>query len=171
MGSVCHNEIITMYFTAFFTLAINFINLCFDNFTMQGKTTSMLKACIFPKSITKWGGIFKSMNCAIFSCIWSNIYANHVETHFWWFKCHQMGRYPRTYLPTLKLTFSSRLHKSSDPLFLLPHFAIKACRTDFVYSIHFCFSFYCACASFNHKLIYLYALLEMEKGGAPLFLK
>ena len=37
------------------------------------KRTSMLKASIFPKSITKWGGIFKSMNCAIFSCICSKL--------------------------------------------------------------------------------------------------
>ena len=57
----------------------------------------------------------------------------------------------------------SRLHKSSDPLSLLPNFAIKACRIDSVYSIYFWFSFYCACTSFNHKLMYLYALLEMEK--------
>ena len=26
----------------------------------------MLKACIFPKSLTKWGRSFKSMNCGIF---------------------------------------------------------------------------------------------------------
>ena len=44
--------------------------------------TSMLKACIFPKSLTKWGGIFKIMNCAIFSCICSHRYVNHVETNF-----------------------------------------------------------------------------------------
>ena len=30
------------------------------------KRTSMLKACIFPKSLIKWGGIFKNMNCAFF---------------------------------------------------------------------------------------------------------
>ena len=65
----------------------------------------------------------------------------------------------------------SRLHKSSDPLNLLPSFAIKAGKIDFVYSIYFRFSFYCACASFNHKLMYLCALSEMENGGAPLFLK
>ena len=64
----------------------------------------------------------------------------------------------------------SRLHKSCDPLSSLPNFAITACRIDFVYSIYFWFSFYCACTSFNHKLMYLYVLLEMEKGGAPLFL-
>ena len=60
---------------------------------------------------------------------------------------------------------------SSDPLSLLHNFAIKACRIDFVYNIYFWFSFYCACASFNHKLMYLYVLSEMEKGGAHLFLK
>ena len=67
----------------------------------------------------------------------------------------------------------SRLHKSSDPLALLPSFAIKACKIDFVYSIYFwfSFSFYCARTSFNHKLMYLCALSGMEKGGAPLFLK
>ena len=65
----------------------------------------------------------------------------------------------------------SRLHKSSDPLTLLPNFAIKTCRIDCVYSIYFWFSFYCACVSFYHKLMYLYALSEMEKGGAPLFFK
>ena len=30
--------------------------------------TSMLKACIFPKRLTKWGGIFKSINCEFLSC-------------------------------------------------------------------------------------------------------
>ena len=28
--------------------------------------TSMLKVCIFPKSLTTWGGIFKSINCDFF---------------------------------------------------------------------------------------------------------
>ena len=28
--------------------------------------TSMLNACIFPKSLTEWGGIFKSINCELF---------------------------------------------------------------------------------------------------------
>ena len=28
--------------------------------------TSMLKACIFPKSVTKWDGIFKSISCDFF---------------------------------------------------------------------------------------------------------
>ena len=65
----------------------------------------------------------------------------------------------------------SRLHKSSGPLSLLLNFVIQACRIDCVYSNYFWFSFYCACASFYHKLMYLYALSEMEKGGAPLFLK
>ena len=54
--------------------------------------TSMLKARIFPKRLTKWGGIFKSINCEFLSCIWSNRYVNHVKTNFWWFKYHQMGR-------------------------------------------------------------------------------
>ena len=57
----------------------------------------------------------------------------------------------------------SSLHESSDPLSLLPNFVIKACRIDLVYSIYFWFSFYCACASFFHRLMYLYALSEMEK--------
>ena len=35
----------------------------------------------------------------------------------------------------------SRLHKSSDPLYLLSNSAIKACRIDFVYSIYFGFLF------------------------------
>ena len=30
------------------------------------KRTSMLKVCIFPKSLTKLGGIFKSINCDFF---------------------------------------------------------------------------------------------------------
>ena len=53
----------------------------------------------------------------------------------------------------------------------MPIFAIKACRIDFVYSIYFWFSFDCVSASFNHELMYLYALPEMEKGDAPLFSK
>ena len=65
----------------------------------------------------------------------------------------------------------SRLHKSSDPLSLLPNFAIKACKIDFVCSIYFWFSFYCLCASFNYKSMYLYALSDMETGGTPLFVK
>ena len=65
----------------------------------------------------------------------------------------------------------SRLHKSSGPLSFLPNFAIKACRIDFVYTLYFWFSFNCACVSFNHKFMYLYALSEMGKGGASLFFK
>ena len=57
------------------------------------------------------------------------------------------------------------------PLFLLPNFAIKTCRIDFVYSVYFGFSIYCACAYFNNKLMYLHAPSETEKGSAPLFLK
>ena len=38
-----------------------------DQVTKQ--RTSMLKACIFPKRLTKWGGIFKSINCEFLSCI------------------------------------------------------------------------------------------------------
>ena len=58
--------------------------------------TSMLKACIFPKSLTIWGGIFKSINCEFFSCIW-------------WFK-YQTGRKSRSYLPSLKLTFAHTIY-------------------------------------------------------------
>ena len=79
----------------------------------------------------------------------------------------------KTCLPTLKFPhhICSRLHKSSDPLSLMPIFAIKACKIDFAYSTYSWFSFYCACASFNHKLMCLHALPEMEKGDAPLFSK
>ena len=46
---------------------------------------------------------------------------------------------------------------------MLPKFAIQACRIDFVHRIYFWFSFYCACASFKRKLMYLYIRSEMEK--------
>ena len=54
---------------------------------------------------------------------------------------------------------------------MLPNFVIQACRIDFVYRIYFWFSFNCACASFKHKVMYLYIWSEMEKWGASLFLK
>ena len=138
--------------------------------------TSMLNACIFPKSITKWGGIFKSMNCAFFFMHMIKYICKSCGNTFLMFQMSSNGEIIKNISTYPKINICShhicsRLHKSSDPLSLLPHFAIKACRIDFVYSIYFCFSFYCTCASFNHKLIYLYALLEMEKGGAPLFLK
>ena len=49
------------------------------------RRTSMLKVCIFPTSLTTWGGIFKRINCVFFffSCIWSNRYVNRVKTNFW----------------------------------------------------------------------------------------
>ena len=65
----------------------------------------------------------------------------------------------------------SRLHNSSDPLSLLPNFAIKACRISFVYSIYFWFSFYCACASFNNNLMYIYTLSETEKRSSSTIFK
>ena len=64
----------------------------FERLKRLHERSSMLKACIFPKSLTTWGGIFKSMNCQLFLCIWSNRYVNHVKTNFWWLKYHQMGR-------------------------------------------------------------------------------
>ena len=73
--------------------------------------TSMLKACIFPKSLTTWGGSFISINCDFFfSCIWSNSYVNHVKINFWWLQYHQMGRQSRSYLPILKLTFAHTIY-------------------------------------------------------------
>ena len=44
--------------------------------------TSMVKACIFPKRLSKSGRIFKCINCDFFSCIWSNRYVNHVKPIF-----------------------------------------------------------------------------------------
>ena len=54
----------------------------FETLFLTDVRTSMLKARIFPKSLTKCGGIFKSMNCAFFSCVWSNRYVNHMEINF-----------------------------------------------------------------------------------------
>ena len=41
----------------------------FDILPKVLERTSMLKMHIFPKSLTKWGGIFKSINCEFFPCI------------------------------------------------------------------------------------------------------
>ena len=50
------------------------------------------------------------------------------------------------------------------PIIHAGNFAIQACRIDFVHRIYFWFSFYCACPSFKHTLMYLYIQWD-----APLF--
>ena len=71
-------------------------------------------------------------------------------------------------------TFSRHIFKvsnCSDPLLLLPNFAMQSCRIDFVHIIYFWFPFYCTCASSKHELMHLFIQSEMEKWGASLFLK
>ena len=45
---------------------IEFIGFYEVYISKRDQRTSMLKACIFPKSLTTWGGIFKSKNCEFF---------------------------------------------------------------------------------------------------------
>ena len=61
----------------------------------------------------------------------------------------------------------SRLHKSSDPLSLLPYFPIKACRIDFVYSIYFWFSFYCTCVSFKGAPLFFFCFKKYAPHAPP----
>ena len=86
------------------------------------KRTSMLKAYIFPKSIsiTKWGEIFKSMNCAFFSCICSNTYVNHVVVQISSNGeiIKNISTYPKINICSHHVC--SRLHKSSDSLSFCP---------------------------------------------------
>ena len=71
-----------------------------------------------------------------------------------------------------KLTFTHTMYVQGfinlvNPLSLLSFFAVKACRI--VSTLDFLFT-----ALAHHliiKLMYLYTLSEMKKGGAPLFLK
>ena len=110
------------------------------------------------------------------SCTWSYRYVNHVKTNVRWLKYHQMGRQSRLYPHTLKLTFAPTIyiqgikhgvtHYPCCPI--LPW---KHTEKDFSHRIYFWFSYYRACASFKHKLMYLYVQSEMEKWGASLFLK
>ena len=102
---------VSVYITETFTCLYDFISYCtskriFVNLTLMqtnclskdkflgpdDERTSMIKACIFPKSLKRQSQTLKRMNCAKFVCVWSNIYVNHMKTNFWWFKIVERGR-------------------------------------------------------------------------------